>query len=792
MLVSKTIPTLINGVSQQPDSLRLSTQAEAQENLYSSVVEGLKDRPPTEHITRLYTGTIGDAFEHVINRGVTERYSVLIRNGDLQVHTLAGVEKTVTFPDGKTYLSTTTPSTSIRAITVKDYTFILNTEKVPALDAAVTASRLKEGLIFVRQGAYGTNYRVYIDGVERALKLTSTTSVADIATDVIAEELRSDLATWAGGNYTITRVGSVVHIHQTTGDFTLTVTAGQGGTSLFAFKDSTPNFAQLPTVAPTDFQITIVGDSSAASDDFHVKFVPATSGETFGEGAWEECVGMGMQATIAPANMVHSLIRNGDGTFTFQQIDWDLLTVGDTDSVSTPTFIGNAINDVFFWKNRLGFLSKDSIVMSGTGRYFNFWPTTVTTQLDDDPIDYQVTYEKTPDLRSAVAFDEELIILSDLTQFIAQGSPIVSAKTLQVDPTTQFASSPLCRPIGAGKNVYFVFPREQYAGIREYFVDGTTAVKDAVDITAQVPKYIPAGCHRLITSTTESVLIALTSGATNAMYMYKYFYAGDEKLQSAWMKMTLGDADTKVIGGDFIDSVLYLAIQRADGVYLEKSNYAPGATDTGVNFVTHYDRRLTEAQCVSVSYNGGTNKTTWTLPYEIDGTMKIVTRTTDPGQVLTITDQTSTTLSVSGDKTATTVYIGQTYTRPYTFSKFYMREEGKNGGSTIITAGRLQLRTCTLSFADTGTFTVTVTQDHRDPSSYVQYRDPFDSVFTGRVLGAGSNLLGAVALASGEFRFPIMSENTKVTITVSTDSFLPMRLMSAEWEGTYHARSRRG
>ncbi|MGL5918126.1 MAG: hypothetical protein ACRCYM_02665, partial [Cetobacterium sp.] len=92
----------------------------------------------------------------------------------------------------------------------------------------------------------------------------------------------------------------------------------------------------------------------------------------------------------------------------------------------------------------------------------------------------------------------------------------------------------------------------------------------------------------------------------------------------------------------------------------------------------------------------------------------------------------------------------------------------------------------------TGTFTVTVSQDHRDPSNYVQFRDPSDSVFTGRVLGAGSNLLGAVALADGEFRFPILSENTKVTITVTTNSFLPMHLLGAEWEGFYHSRSRRG
>ena len=45
-LVSRTIPNLVQGVSQQPEVLRLSSQATSQINGFSSVVEGLKKRPP--------------------------------------------------------------------------------------------------------------------------------------------------------------------------------------------------------------------------------------------------------------------------------------------------------------------------------------------------------------------------------------------------------------------------------------------------------------------------------------------------------------------------------------------------------------------------------------------------------------------------------------------------------------------------------------------------------------------------------------------------------------------------
>ena len=58
-LVSRTIPNLVQGVSQQPEVLRLSSQATEQINGFSSVVEGLKKRLENE------TGRFGDRRCHL-------------------------------------------------------------------------------------------------------------------------------------------------------------------------------------------------------------------------------------------------------------------------------------------------------------------------------------------------------------------------------------------------------------------------------------------------------------------------------------------------------------------------------------------------------------------------------------------------------------------------------------------------------------------------------------------------------------------------------------------------------
>src|SRR3954453_12909696 len=151
-IVSGSIPNLINGVSQQPFAMRLASQAEEQVNGYSSIVEGLTKRPPTKHVARLQSALTGASHLHIINRDATEQYVLVLVDGDLKVYDFAGNEKTVNFPDGKGYLDSDTANFS--AVTVADYTFIVNRDKVCAMASTVKTARGPEALVFVRSVNY--------------------------------------------------------------------------------------------------------------------------------------------------------------------------------------------------------------------------------------------------------------------------------------------------------------------------------------------------------------------------------------------------------------------------------------------------------------------------------------------------------------------------------------------------------------------------------------------------------------------------------------------------------------
>lgn len=71
------IPNFINGVSQQPDALRLASQGKEQRNCYSTVAKGLIGRPALEVVAKISDSQSDRAFTHTINRDQSERYHVI-------------------------------------------------------------------------------------------------------------------------------------------------------------------------------------------------------------------------------------------------------------------------------------------------------------------------------------------------------------------------------------------------------------------------------------------------------------------------------------------------------------------------------------------------------------------------------------------------------------------------------------------------------------------------------------------------------------------------------------------
>ena len=153
--------------------------------------------------------------------------------------------------------------------------------------------------------------------------------------------------------------------------------------------------------------------------------------------------------------MPHQLIRQPNGSFEFKEADWSERKAGDDDTNPFPSFVDKKLNDIFFHRNRLGFLCEENVILSEAGSYFNFFQNTVITFVDSGPIDVAVSNNQVSILKHAVPFSEQLLLFSDLTQFKLSADDILAPDTVSIDVTTQFEASLRSKPVGAGKYIFF-------------------------------------------------------------------------------------------------------------------------------------------------------------------------------------------------------------------------------------------------------------------------------------------------------------------------------------------------
>ena len=177
----------------------------------------LKVDPHQDYITSLTS--ISDADTPAIyaySRDAIEQYIIIINNGDLEVYDLDGVQQTVNFPDGKTYLNTptgTTDETSFSFVTIADYTIIANNNKTVTMSAHThkphralvncrTTNTSTSYSINIKETATGVSHQVWTYSATTAL---SNTAVAD---NIINNISFSGMS----GTYTTQQIGETIVI----------------------------------------------------------------------------------------------------------------------------------------------------------------------------------------------------------------------------------------------------------------------------------------------------------------------------------------------------------------------------------------------------------------------------------------------------------------------------------------------------------------------------------------------------------------------------------------------------
>jgi hypothetical protein len=784
-LTSGSIPNFINGVSQQAPTLRLASQAEEQVNGFSTLVDGLKKRPPSRHLAKLLNSPASNLFAHVINRDANERYVVIAWDDNLKVFDLDGVEKTVAFPDGASYLNCTAPSTNFGALTIADYTFWRNKDVVVAMGTGKSPARPFEALINVRAGNYGKTYKVLING---SLAASYTAPNGGVATDApfidtsqLAAQMYSGLTAsgFAAAPWSLSLYNNVVYLANSTTDFTIAVEDGFGGTAMTVAKGTIQHFSDLPTRGPAGFVVEIGGDKGTTFDNYFV--------ELKADGTWKETVKPDTFWDLSAATLPHVLVRESTGDFTFKRATWDQRLAGDEDSNPEPSFIGRTISDIFFHRNRLGLASDENVLFSASGSFFNVWRKSVTAVLDDDPIDVGMSHTKVSVIRHAVPFRDALILFSDQTQFSLKAQNLLTAKTVAITPTTELPCSQYARPVAVSDAVFFASDGDAVR-VYEYKLDPDAQALVGEEITGHVPHYLPTGTGKVNATAKHNFLAYLGSTAVSRLYCYQWLVQGRDKLQAAWHYWDFGTG-AKVLAYEFLDSDLLLVIERDGAVWLEKVSVDPAFKDDGLDYWLCLDRRVHSDNLAAPTYDAANDWTVYVLPYTAPADIKAVLASASAegqaaGMSHDIDHRSGTSVFIKGDVRLThKFYFGVPYTFRYKLSPILAKRATRTG-EVIISDARLQLRYLSLVLGPNTAEVITKVTP--------QGRPTVEHVLGGYVLGSDLTDAPPTHPKGATQRIPIFTRSDTCDIEFVSTSHLPCAILSADWEGILHLKARPG
>jgi hypothetical protein len=468
-------------------------------------------------------------------------------------------------------------------------------------------------------------------------------------------------------------------------------------------------------------------------------------------------------ADFDATTMPRAFVRGVGGDFTLGINTWTACPAGPPPD---PEFVGGVINDLVFFRNRIGFLTGETAYFGQQGDYFNFWPDSSTAVLDSDPFGVTSTTNQVSRFYFASPFRRSIFVMADNAQFEVSGDAMTPALGA-IDLATSYAASTVCRPVAIGDELYFPVESGNVATLLSYSYDQNTVSETAEDVTKHVLKLIPATITELVGDPVQGRLYALSDETTDTLYVHTFFYQGENRVQSAWGKYQFDNV--KILSMGIINGVVQLLIEYDSAVWLAE---LPSREDLYADWT--WTPRLDFNWLMTGTYDAGTDRTTWDLTYTPTNPAAITSNLFPASNrmlslPLTIS---GTTVYTTGDWSAHPVMLGETFNSYVTFSPQYVRDQ--NSVATL--DAKLKLKKMALNYSETGYFEVDVT-----PLG----RDTITKVFNARRLGAVTSLIQSFPVLTGTFRFTVGSDAVTTKITVISDHFLPFTIVSAAWLGQY-------
>ena len=611
---------------------------------------------------------------------------------------------------------------------------------------------------------------------------TETTLTAE----AIIGNLRSEII--ATGNFTsanVRQIGNGLYVTRPSGVFNITA---PNTDLLKVMAGSVKSPADLPAQCRHGYVVKVT-NSEATEDDYFVKFFGENDRD--GDGVWEECNEPGRNIEFKASTMPIQLVREADGTFTVNHVSWVDCAVGSNTPPTNPepSFVGNTINQLVFFRNRLVMLSDENVIMSRPGNFFNFWSRTAQTASIEDVIDLSCSSNYPAIVYDGIQINAGLLLFTKNQQFmLTTDSDILSPDTAKINAVASYNFNIKTNPVSLGTTVGFLDNANKFSRFFEMTNVLRQGEPDVIDQSAVISKLLNKDLD-LIAESRENSVIFFTQKGTKTIYGFRYFATGERRLLQAWFTWdVVGDIQYMCMLDDALyvvtrgtgnkDQMIKHSLKLDDTGFFVTDTQETTDTDDDVIYRVHLDHMSTVS---GATYNATTKKSTLAKPigYVYD-TTQLVAYDIDAGNELgrySLVTVSGSNFIIDGDWSSNNFVIGYLYEMNVQIPTLYVtRAEGTKYRSDAKSS--LIIHRIKFSFGPLGVYSTTITR-------------------VGKPDFTETTELGLAGLVPAN-RLPIVEEiietvpcyerNTNLKVNVKSSHPSPATLYSLAWEGDFTNR----
>ena len=543
------------------------------------------------------------------------------------------------------------------------------------------------------------------------------------------------------------------------------------------FQGSVNDVQNLPNQCKHGYIVKIANARMAEEDDYYLKFEGENNRD--GTGSWIECAKPGISKTLT--NMPLVIQRTATTTFTVKQFTYADREVGDDITNPLPSFVGQRINKVLFFRNRLALLSGENVITSRPGTFGtpDFFAESALTVSASDPIDISAASIFPSELFDGIEINTGLVVFSTNQQFLlSSDDTVLNPDTAKLRSVSTFNYNETISPISLGTTLAYLDNSGKFSRFMEMANTQREGEPSVVEVSKVVPSLLPKDID-LLTNSRENSIVLMGKTDSDSVYGYKYFQVSEQRQQAAWFKWKLNNP------------LLYHFIVNDEYFFLDTDNFLqciklvqttsdPSITQDEVDFLLHVDNYTTIS---GGSYSASTNLTTFSsvswLPSVTTPNHDLVVIDTNTnaarlGRYAKPTSTSTTSFTVPGDWSSATLTIGYVYPYEVKFPTFYYtRQEGETSRSDVNAS--LILHRIKLHFGKIGLYETTLERIGKNDYTEIYESTELDEY----------DASDAPYLEEFIKTIPVYEKNTNVDVTLKSSHPAPATLRAVSWEGNY-------